>query len=410
MNELKLLRSIYGAPKASVTPKLFHGANLLLTPLAGLTEACRMLADGNMFISFAPPRNFSERIENAAEFYENIPALPSMDESLYPQVCGCPGYAGVRQRAPAGFWCSLLGPEGYLNCTPDQAAELSGLGLRETLAFIENLKNHVEPPGLFASGLAESLTIQLRRAGLEGSAAWFLITEGRDALADEKLAEWRVSRGVGESVVDEAMRVLRALDPAPGRNFSQPRYIAADVEFSVCGGEVEPRLITGNLPSLEAHFAEFGLARGEAPSERWMRGEWSVARRALKLLGLRCRTVMRLSLYIASKQREKILDMSLPPKPMTYAEAGAALSLHASTLHRCAKNTYCMINGRCFQMSAFFSRASAADRKMSVSELRARVAELRAAGMTNRAIGKLLGVPERTAAYHALKSGTSRRR
>ena len=64
MNELKLLRSIYNAPRPSVSPRLFHGANLLLTPLPELTAACRELAEGNMFISFAPPRNFS-----AANFF-----------------------------------------------------------------------------------------------------------------------------------------------------------------------------------------------------------------------------------------------------------------------------------------------------------------------------------------------------
>ena len=69
MNELKLLRSIYNAPRPSVSPRLFHGANLLLTPLPELTAACRELAEGNMFISFAPPRNFSARIESEADFY-----------------------------------------------------------------------------------------------------------------------------------------------------------------------------------------------------------------------------------------------------------------------------------------------------------------------------------------------------
>ena len=175
------------------------------------------------------------------------------------------------------------------------------------------------------------------------------------------------------------------------------------MEFVVNDGKVSPRLLTDNMPVVESHFGEFGLASGEAPSEPWMRGEWSAARRALKLLGLRCRTVMRCALYIATAQSEKIIDMSIPPKPMTYAGAASALSLHASTLHRCARGTYCEIKGRCYPMSVFFSRPAASNGGLSVAELRARVAELRAEGMTNGAIGRMLGVPERTVAYHSAK-------
>ena len=403
MNELKLLRSIYNAPRPSVSPKLFHGANLLLTPLPELTAACRELAEGNMFISFAPPRNFSARIESEADFYENLPERPSLDSALYPQICSCPGYAEVSARAPATFWSSLLGADGFLNCTFEQAAEHSGLTLAETRSFIENLQNYVDPAGLFAQGL-----IQLRRAGLEGSAAWTLLTEGRGALLAGKTVEWGAARGLDEEQIAAAMRALRGLDPAPGRNFARTHYIAADVEFVVNDGKVSPRLLTDNMPVVESHFGEFGLAYGEAPSEPWMRGEWSAARRALKLLGMRCRTVMRCALYIAAAQSEKIIDMSLPPKPMTYAGAASALSLHASTLHRCARGTYCEIKGRCYPMSVFFSRPAASNGGLSVAELRARVAELRAEGMTNGAIGRMLGVPERTVAYHSAKLRAAR--
>ena len=46
--------------------------------------------------------------------------------------------------------------------------------------------------------------------------------------------------------------------------------------------------------------------------------------------------------------------------------------------------------------------------RLSVAELRARVAELRAEGMTNGAIGRMLGVPERTVAYHSAKLRAAR--
>ncbi len=403
MNELGLQPSIRGEAHPSVSPRLFRKNNLLLTPLSELTSACRELAGDNIFISFAPPRNFVRRMNCDDDFYENIPEAPSLDAALYGQICSCPGYAAVCASAPAAFWSSLLGPEGYLNCGIDQIALSGGISIEAASSFIENLRNHVEPPGLFAAGLADSLAIQLRRGGLEGGAAWLLITEGQEALISGKIAQWGSSRGFNAPEMEEAMRILRRLDPAPGKNFSQPCFVAADVEFTPENETVKTRLITENMPVLECRFSEFGISPGHAPEEAWMRGEWCAARRALKLAAMRRRTVMRIALYIAANQNEKILDMSLPPRPMTYSSAGAALSLHASTLQRCAGNIHCLIDGRCYPFSIFFSRPAAANKKLSIAAMRARIAELRADGLTNAAIGSVLGVPERTVAYHSAK-------
>lgn len=403
MNDLKLLQSARAEPRTSVSPKLFRGVNLLLTPLPGLAHVCQSIAGDNIFVTFSPPENFLSRIEGNEDFYENIANLPSIDEALYPQICSCPGYAAVSALAPAYFWSSLLGPDGYLNCTPEQAASLAGLSVDETKNFLEKLKNYVEPPGLFASGLSESLAIQLRRLGLEGGVAWQIITDGQDALVSGKIIKWGKLRGIGEDEMLTAMCQLRALDPTPGKNFSRTHFVAADVEFLIENEEVKPRLLTQNLPVIDVHFEEFGLSPDYLPKEIWMRGEWRAAKRALKLFELRCRTVTRIALYIAAAQREKILDFSKPPKPMTYAVAAKALSMHASTLHRCAHNTYCLINGKSFPLSLFFSRSAAANKKFSVAELRVLIAELRARGLTNNAIGKRLGLPERTVAYHSAK-------
>lgn len=403
MNELKLLRSIRAEPRAFVSPRLFHNANILLTPLHELADACQNIAGDNIFVTFSPPASFSSRIEDNGDFYENLPSRPSLDEALYHQICACPGYAQLSARAPASFWSSLLGKDGYLNCSVGEAAAHAGLALKETEIFLENLKNYVEPPGLFASDLTDSLKIQLRRAGLDGSVAWQVITEGQDALVAGKIIKWGRERGICEEEIKHALSLLRKLDPAPGKNFTRSHFVAAEVEFLIVEGEIRPRIVTENLPVVELRFAEFGQSAAAAPAEKWMKGEWRAARRALKLFGLRCGTVARIARYIATVQKDKILDFTKPPKPLTYASASKALSLHTSTLHRCAHSIYCMINGRCYPLSIFFSRASASDKNLSIAELRERIAELRAQGCTNKAIGALLCIPERTVAYHSAK-------
>lgn len=407
LNDLKLLQGIRGSHRLS--PKAFVGANLLLAPAAELADLCRALAGDNALIRFSPPAGSFARIEDDEDFYENIAAKPSLDAALSPQICGCPGFAAFRgTAAEPGFWSSLLDGRGFLNSTPEEAASSAGIGVEAVARFIKNLQEYVEPAGLFAAGLGESLLIQLKRGGHEGTAAWRLLAEGSEALIGGLAEEWGRARGLGAGEIESALRLLRSLDPAPGKNFSPPSFTTPDIEFVLADGGIRPRLIVENMPRVDNCFAEFENFSYELLREKWLRGEWRAAKDTLKKLGMRYRTLLRAASHIASAQREKIMTPSLPPKPLTYREAAAALALHTSTLYRAMQNTGCLINGRSYPMRIFFSRAAAAEKEMSVASLRAEIAPLRAKGLTNREIGERLGLPTRTVAWHSAKIGARR--
>lgn len=409
MNELKLLHRIHGTHKLS--PKAFLGGNLLLAPAAELTGLCRTLAGDNALIRFSPPRGSSSRIEDFEDFYENIAENPSIDAALHPQICVCPGFASFTGAAASpAFWSALLDGRGFLNSTPEEAAALAGIGDEEARRFIKSLQDYVEPAGLFAAGLKESLLIQMKRAGLEGSPAWRLLSEGSDALLSGRADEWGSSRGLGKDQIESALRLLRGLDPAPGKNFAQTAFTVPDIEFVIAGEKITPRLIVENMPLVENCFDEFENFSGELLREKWLRGEWRAARETLKKLGMRYRTLLRAALFLLSVQREKIMTPSLPPKPLTYGDAAAALSLHTSTLYRAMQNTACLIRGASYPMRVFFSRAAAADKNFSIASLRTEIAAMRARGLTNREIGERLGLPTRTVAWHSAKIKAACRR
>ena len=409
MNELKLLPGLRGKPRLS--PKAFLGANLLLAPAAELTDICRALAGDNALVRFSPPRGFSVRIEDAEDFYENIAERPSLDAALYPQICGCPGFAFLEgTAADPAFWSSLLDERGYLNTTPEEAASIAGIDAAAAERFIKNLQDYVEPAGLFATDLKGSLLIQLRRGGLEGGAAWRLLTEGEAALLSGRAVEWGGSQGFEAGEIEAELALLRSLDPAPGRNFAPAAFSLPDIEFVIEGERITPRLIVENMPRVENGFAEFEAFSDALLREKWLCGEWRAARDTLKKLGMRYRTLLRAAFHIASVQREKVMAPSRPPEPLTYKEAAAALSLHTSTLYRAMQNTSCLISGRSYPMRIFFSRAAAAEKTVSIAALRAQISVMRAQGLTNREIGERLGLPTRTVAWHSAKIGAARGR
>ncbi|WP_352402011.1 hypothetical protein [Synergistes jonesii] len=409
MNEIKLRQKLRGEHKLS--PKSFVGVNLLLAPASELTAICRRLAGDNALIHFSAPRNAAFSIDEAGDLYESIAARPSMDAELYPQICACPGFSAfIGTAASPLFWSSLLDASGFLNCTIEEAAAYAGVDAASVRSFIERLRDYVEPAGLFAASLSDSLLIQLRRRALEGAPAWRLLSEGGEALIRGRAAAWGAANGMSSDEIATALRLLRTLDPAPGKNFSPPSFLIPDVEFLVEGEKITPRLILENMPLVENYFCEFENFSCETLKEKWLRGEWSAARETLKKLGMRYRTLMRAAIYIASAQKEKIISPELPPKPLIYRDAGSALSLHASTVCRMMRNCACRIRGRSYPMAIFFSRPSASAKNLSVASLRGNIAAMRAEGLTNREIGERLGVPTRTVAWHSAKITAERRR
>lgn len=122
-----------------------------------------------------------------------------------------------------------------------------------------------------------------------------------------RAAAWGAANGMSSDEIATALRLLRTLDPAPGKNFSPPSFLIPDVEFLVEGEKITPRLILENMPLVENYFCEFENFSCETLKEKWLRGEWSAARETLKKLGMRYRTLMRAAIYIASAQKEKII-------------------------------------------------------------------------------------------------------
>lgn len=405
-NELRLV--LTAKPAQRLTPKNFIGANLLLAPAHELTAMCRELIGDNAFISFSPPRS---RVTNMSDddVFAGIPDRPSIDAALFSQICACPGFSAMTGvAAGASFWSSLLDTRGFLNSSAAEIAEMTSIDMACVTRFLENLQNFVEPAGLFAANMEASLLLQLKRRGFEGSCAWRLLTEAKEELTAGRYGECAKLLNISDAEFKAAFSLLRSLDPAPGANFSYAAAVVPEIEFIVEEGAVRPRLILENMPAVENYFADFEASPRDLIRAGWARGEWSAARGALKKLGLRYRTLLRAALLIADVQKEKIRAPEAPPASLSYETAASLLALHTSTVYRAMQNTWCSIGGRSYPMNIFFCRASAG-KKSSVAQMRQKIFALRAQGLSNRKIGELLDMPERTVAYHSAKNAKKMR-
>ena len=450
--------------RQSVTPKTLLGANLLFIPTEELYAECRRMLGDNPFFPLTPPASFRHR----SDIYDLDPDLyrtnPTLEEHLCPQIATSPLAESKELLSDTLFWCSLLDSRGYLNTSIADIASMLGISEGSAAECIDTLRGYVEPAGLFATDLRESLITQLERAGECGSDAWLLISNGAEYIESGKIIEFAVSMGWSEERVSAAMNALRALDPAPGKNFDMSRAVFPEVEFVVTDGSVRVRIVQENIPHIS--FMSDGMpdAASWMRDERWRAQIWEPARRVLIRLGMRFRTLIKISDRIAAAQEEYIRKYAgrmsfaeaINPyaregltdrgenynraehddrsgkctsrsdaksqlnyetavgsdgrargslKPLTYSDVGCALHLSTSTVFRMAKNTYCRLGGMTVPMSLFFSRSLSAKSEMSVNELKSIIKMMNIDGCNDRMIAEELSLPVRTVSYHRKKLG-----
>lgn len=387
-----------------VSPKALLGSNLLFVPAVELAEECANMLGDNPFFYFIPPHGQSSPVDIDSLDEDLLPAKKSIEEHLSLQIATCPEICALGGRASlADYWCSLLDSRGYLNTSVEEIADGLALTAETAAACVRGLQLYVDPPGLFASGLKECLLIQLERRGLINSAPWILLTEGFDYLISGRSSDFASKKGWEKDLLIKSIDVLRNLDPSPGKNFNVPGTALPEIEFITQGHVPVPRLVRDNLPSIGSSLSEIPLSPGDILSQKWMSPVWSRTKFVLLRLGMRYRTLIRISMCIAEKQTEYINGKKEALNPLTYETVAGMLGLNTSTVFRSISSTWCVVSGKVMPMKTFFSRGLSSRPDISVDELRMRIAALNKEGCNDRTIAEIMSVPTRTVAHHRKK-------
>ena len=392
--------------KNRLDPKVLHGANLLFVPLDELTEECGKLLGDNPFFYFVPPGWQSSAVNIEDLDPDSVPAGVSIEEHLSLQIATCPDVCELPfPFSSAGFWCSFLNAKGYLNTPKESIAERLGVSEESALKYIKTLQGYVDPPGLFASGLRECLLIQLERAGHKESLPWSMLEENYELLAGGRLSDLSKKMGCDRTSIEEALDLLRKLDPSPGSNFSSASAAYPEIEFVVEDGVPKPKLLRENLPSIKSSLGEMPLEINELLEEKWISPLWSKAKFTLIRLGMRYRTLVRISMIISEIQSDFLNGKKEAVSPLTYGYAAQRLGLSTSTVCRSIESTWCRAFGRTIRMSTFFSRGLSSRPDISVKDLRSKILDLNKKGKNDRMIGEILFMPVRTVSWHRKKMG-----
>lgn len=218
----------------------------------------------------------------------------------------------------------------------------------------------LDPLGCGARSLEECLAIQARLLW-PGDDDLLRILAGH--LADlEKRNYAGIARALGldQEDVIEYHRMIRTLEPWPGRRFSggEPQYISPDVYVVKRGGEWHVLQNDDGLPKLRisSHYRKVLTSRDSTRAERdYIKERLGAADFLIKSIFKRQSTIQRVMHCIVRRQQEFFDQGPDCLRPMVLRDVADELGVHESTVSRVTSNKYVQCPQGIFELKYFFT-------------------------------------------------------
>ncbi len=332
--------------------------------------AARALA-ANPALEELPPPPQEEAESNAmpdasatrrhSEFIDSLPEQKTLAEHLETQILQSALPAEVEKAALS--FIRALDHRGYF--PPESAPELlAGQEnippgtLRRALAAVQDL----DPPGVGARDLRESLLLQLKRLGEDDGLPALLLREHWDRLVRHRYAEAARTLGADEEEVIRAARRIARLDPNPGSRFTpveQP-VLTPDVLISREGGKLTAILTGEQVPRLvlSAEYREMMAEQADKPEIRhYLSRCFREGRALIHAIAERQRTILQVAQALTRHQRQFFLRGPQALVPLRMDEVAGELGVHVSTISRAVRGKYLRCEFGLFELRSFFSAA-----------------------------------------------------
>ncbi len=324
----------------------------------------------------------SDRDDNRDRLFENARAREdTLADALADQLALL--MMSDEERRVAALIVNNLDEDGYLACIVEELAFLAGVTL-EQMQEAREIVLELEPPGCGSIDLRECLLVQLRLIGYENDD--YVV-----AVADRFLKELesqkydKVARELGTTAAEiiEAHRIIRSLDPRPGRCFggAETRYITPDAYIVRIGDEFQVALNDEGIPALQVNSYYRSMIKGrEAGGEAtgYLQERVRAASWLIKSIEQRQRTLRKVVESIVRFQRDFLLHGVSALRPMVLKDVAGDIGMHESTISRATSSKYVHTPQGIFELKWFFTSSlhSSAGDDVSSESVRRKILDI----------------------------------
>ncbi len=297
--------------------------------------------------------------ERRQRMFESLVAPVTLQSHLQKQINESLVDRDTREAAEAVL--GSLDARGFLDQSPEALARQSGLAIDAVRRGI-GLVRALDPPGVGAMSLSDSLLLQLERTEEGTSSVEYRIV--RDHLEDLARRRYpQIARAMGISVdrVSIAAERIGRLNPNPGGDFDATAnpHIAPDVVIERDDdGRLTASLTGEHLPQLrinDFYKDMIGKQGVDTKARQFLREQIREGRGLMRALALRQETILAIAHKIIEHQPMFFLKGTRHLRPMTMHDIAAELDLHPTTVSRAVAGKYVLTPRGLMEMRAFFA-------------------------------------------------------
>jgi RNA polymerase sigma-54 factor len=296
--------------------------------------------------------------ERRQRIYDSLVAPVTLQQHLQQQLDLSMVDAPVREAAQAIL--GNLDERGFLDLPLKELGKR--LSIKPThLTTALQLVQSFDPAGVGASGIAESLLLQLEHKGAKDTIEYRIVRDHLEDLARKRQPQ--IAKALGTSVerVAEAAERIGRLTPNPGGDFNPTGnpYILPDVIIEKNeDGQLEARLTGEHLPHLrinDFYKDMIGKSGVDAKARQFLREQIRDGRSLIRSISLRQETILAITHKLIEHQPEFFKKGPRFLRPLTMNDIADELGMHATTVSRAVAGKYVLTPQGLMEMRAFFA-------------------------------------------------------
>jgi RNA polymerase sigma-54 factor len=258
------------------------------------------------------------------------------------------------------FIIGNLDQDGFLRVDLETILEATGCNQDTAEDMILTIQE-MDPAGICASTVKESLLLQLERLDLGRSLAARIVRDHLSLMEKRNYTGIVKITGCSHDEVQAAINTIIGLDPFPGRQYSneEPHYILPDLYVYKVDDEYVIMMNDEGLPRLQISVFYQNILKGDkaaaSETKNYIKEKMNSAAWLIKSIQQRQRTICRVMESIIKFQGDFFERGVAHLKPLVLRDVAEDIEMHESTISRVTNNKYVHTPQGIFELKYFFN-------------------------------------------------------
>ncbi len=268
-----------------------------------------------------------------------------------------------------------INEDGYLTTSVEEIAQTFKTSEKKVNEIRESIKGF-DPVSIGSLTLQEALLAQMDYFQVKDEITRTIVNEHLSLLEKSNYSQLAKILRIPLSSVKYHIEVIKHLDPAPGRKYSQEKtsYVVPDIIVTKEDDELKITLNNEGLPRLRINSYYKKILAHASKDNRdaylFLKDKMKKAFWFLRSLDQRDQTIYKVAKYIIEKQKDFIEKGIEYIKPLTLIELAQEIGVHESTVGRVVANKHMMTPRGVFSLKYFFHKSLSGDYGEEISSLR----------------------------------------